>query len=78
MNKQILFDNAIRDNDFKKVKKLLSENTSDPSDNGDWDICMACYNGYFKIVKLLLNDDRVDPSVDLNYPIRISSENGHT
>jgi hypothetical protein len=55
-----MLSKAIKNNDYKIVKKILNEKKINPAGYRNSALTNASYNGYTKIVKLLLEDSRVD------------------
>ena len=80
MTKQDELEDAMRNNNIKKVELLLKNKDVDPSINDNQAIIYASSVGYIilDIIKLLLNDPRVDPSENNNQAIKAASENGYT
>uniref|UniRef100_A0A6C0JWC8 Uncharacterized protein n=1 Tax=viral metagenome TaxID=1070528 RepID=A0A6C0JWC8_9ZZZZ len=69
------FVDACQDGDIKMIASLLLD--FDPSENNNYAIRVASYNGHVDVVKLLLADHRVDPSALDNQAIRAASQEGH-
>ena len=74
MIKQEEFYQAIKNNDIKNVKLLLSLQKVQPSYRCNYSIQIASENGHANIVELLLNDKRANPSFG---SLDLAAENGH-
>lgn len=62
---------ALRQFDYKFIKKLLNEYPDLAGTNDNFAICYACEYGDKKMVKLLLACKYVDLAVNENFPIKI-------
>ena len=62
INKQHIFNSAIKYICYDIVKLLLQDKTIDPSENNNYAVKLAARQGSAEIVKLLSQDPRVDPS----------------
>lgn len=74
------FHQAVSENDFLKVSKLMRDSDVDPSDSYNDAIEWASYLGNTETVLVLLEDPRVYENMfhrDHN-PLRCASEQGHT
>ena len=61
----------------KVIKELLLDSRLDFSTK-DVAFCRASRNGYTDVVKIFLMDPKINPSSCYNYPLRASSQNGHS
>ena len=72
-----MFSKAIKNNNFKVVKKLLNEKKVNPAGYRNSAITEASRYGYSEIVKLLLRDPRVDQTAYSFYSIKRACEDKH-
>jgi hypothetical protein len=78
INRQLEFEEGIKNNDANVIKSLLqTKELIKPDNDYNWAIRESAKKGYVDLVKLLLNDNRVNPTEVQNYAIREASQNGH-
>lgn len=68
LNEDFIFFASV--GDYYDVKRLLCDESVDPSYLDNKAIRLASFHGYYDVVELLLNDNRVDPTAENNEAIR--------